>query len=76
VAGERFGVTEDTWRKACVKAPGFAISESPTYLARDVAALAAECGSPGLGRSHDPDMCSYFRQVVFIFCSSSDTLTR
>jgi NAD(P)-dependent dehydrogenase (short-subunit alcohol dehydrogenase family) len=26
---ENFGVTEDTWREACVTAPGFAISESP-----------------------------------------------
>ena len=37
---ENFGVTEDTWREACVKAPGFAISESPAYVARGVAALA------------------------------------
>jgi NAD(P)-dependent dehydrogenase (short-subunit alcohol dehydrogenase family) len=37
---EDFGVTEDTWREACVKTPGFAISESPTYVARGVTALA------------------------------------
>ena len=37
---ENFGVTEDNWREACVKAPGFAISESPAYVARGVAALA------------------------------------
>jgi NAD(P)-dependent dehydrogenase (short-subunit alcohol dehydrogenase family) len=37
---ENFGVTEDTWRDACVKAPGFAISESPAYVGRGVAALA------------------------------------
>ena len=37
---ENFAVTEDTWRDACVKTPGFAISESPTYVARGVAALA------------------------------------
>jgi NAD(P)-dependent dehydrogenase (short-subunit alcohol dehydrogenase family) len=37
---ENFGVTEDTWREACVKTPGFAISESPAYVARGVAALA------------------------------------
>jgi NAD(P)-dependent dehydrogenase (short-subunit alcohol dehydrogenase family) len=35
-----FGVTEENWRDACVKRPGFAISESPTYVARGVAALA------------------------------------
>lgn len=38
---EGFGVTEDTWREACVNTPGFGISESPAYVARGVAALAA-----------------------------------
>jgi NAD(P)-dependent dehydrogenase (short-subunit alcohol dehydrogenase family) len=37
---ENFGVTEATWREACARTPGFAISESPTYVARGVAALA------------------------------------
>jgi NAD(P)-dependent dehydrogenase (short-subunit alcohol dehydrogenase family) len=37
---ENFGVTESNWRDACRKRPGFAISESPTYVARGVAALA------------------------------------
>jgi len=37
---ENFGVTEDTWRDACVKTPGFGISESPGYVGRGVAALA------------------------------------
>ena len=37
---ENFGVTEANWRDACVKRPGFAISEAPTYVARGVAALA------------------------------------
>jgi NAD(P)-dependent dehydrogenase (short-subunit alcohol dehydrogenase family) len=37
---ENFGVTEATWREACAGTPGFAISESPTYVARGVAALA------------------------------------
>lgn len=36
---ENFGVTEATWREACARTPGFAISESPTYVARGVAAL-------------------------------------
>ena len=39
---ENFGVTEATWREACGQAPGFAISESPAYVARGVAALAAD----------------------------------
>jgi NAD(P)-dependent dehydrogenase (short-subunit alcohol dehydrogenase family) len=38
---EKFGVTEGSWREACVSIPGFAISESPAYVARGVAALAA-----------------------------------
>jgi hypothetical protein len=37
---ENFGVAEENWRDACVKTPGFAISESPAYVARGVAALA------------------------------------
>ncbi len=37
---ENFGVTEANWRDACVGRPGFGISESPTYVARGVAALA------------------------------------
>jgi NAD(P)-dependent dehydrogenase (short-subunit alcohol dehydrogenase family) len=37
-----FGVTEETWGDACRDEPGFAISESPTYLARGLAALAAD----------------------------------
>jgi len=39
---EHFGVTEPTWQQACVNMPGFAISESPTYVARGVAALAGD----------------------------------
>lgn len=39
---ENFGVTEGTWRDACADVPGFAISESPAYVARGVAALAAD----------------------------------
>lgn len=39
---DNFGVTEDTWRDALKTVPGFAISESPTYVARGVAALAAD----------------------------------
>ncbi len=38
---ENFGVSEANWRDACRDRPGFAISESPTYVARGVAALAS-----------------------------------
>lgn len=37
---ENFGVGEANWRDACSTRPGFGISESPTYVARGVAALA------------------------------------
>jgi NAD(P)-dependent dehydrogenase (short-subunit alcohol dehydrogenase family) len=37
---EHFGVTEANWRDAVERRPGFGISESPTYVARGVAALA------------------------------------
>jgi NAD(P)-dependent dehydrogenase (short-subunit alcohol dehydrogenase family) len=44
---EGFGVTEETWRDALARIPGFAISESPAYVARGVAALAQD---PEVGR--------------------------
>ncbi|MFI6833303.1 SDR family oxidoreductase [Kribbella sp. NPDC050241] len=39
---EGFGVTEETWREATERIPHFAISESPSYVGRAVAALAAD----------------------------------
>jgi NAD(P)-dependent dehydrogenase (short-subunit alcohol dehydrogenase family) len=39
---DNFGVTEETWRDALAERPGFAISESPTYVGRGVAALAGD----------------------------------
>jgi NAD(P)-dependent dehydrogenase (short-subunit alcohol dehydrogenase family) len=39
---DHFGVTEATWRDATAGEPHFGISESPTYVARAVAALAAD----------------------------------
>jgi NAD(P)-dependent dehydrogenase (short-subunit alcohol dehydrogenase family) len=39
-----FGVTEATWRDFCRREPSFAISESPTYVARGVCGLAADAG--------------------------------
>ncbi|NUO41099.1 MAG: SDR family oxidoreductase [Streptomyces sp.] len=37
-----FGVREDNWRDALTKVPHFAISETPRYVGRAVAALAAD----------------------------------
>ncbi|HET6534125.1 MAG TPA: SDR family oxidoreductase [Actinoplanes sp.] len=39
---EVYGVTEENWRDAAAKEPHFAISESPAYVGRAVAALAAD----------------------------------
>ncbi len=39
---EGFGVTEDNWREATEGEPHFSISESPHYVGRAVAALAAD----------------------------------
>jgi NAD(P)-dependent dehydrogenase (short-subunit alcohol dehydrogenase family) len=39
---ENFGVTEETWRDALDKTPAFGISESPAYVARGIAAMAAD----------------------------------
>jgi NAD(P)-dependent dehydrogenase (short-subunit alcohol dehydrogenase family) len=44
-----FGVTEETWRDATVDQPHFAISESPRYVGRAVAALADD---PDVSRWH------------------------
>jgi len=39
---EHFGVTEANWRDAIEQDPGFAASESPLYVGRAIAALAAD----------------------------------
>jgi NAD(P)-dependent dehydrogenase (short-subunit alcohol dehydrogenase family) len=39
---EAFGVTEETWRDALASQPYFAISESPRFVGRAVAAVAAD----------------------------------
>ncbi|MFB6812384.1 SDR family oxidoreductase [Streptomyces sp. NPDC056387] len=39
---DHFGVTEANWRDALEKVPHFAISETPSYVGRAVAALAAD----------------------------------
>src|SRR5512133_2142906 len=39
---DAFGVTEATWREATARIPHFCISESPRYVGRAVAALAAD----------------------------------
>ncbi|MCX5358805.1 SDR family oxidoreductase [Streptomyces sp. NBC_00124] len=60
---EHFGVGEDNWRDALDRVPHFAISETPRYVGRAVAALAADpdvarfngqsLSSGGLARTYD-----------------------
>ncbi len=52
---EGFGVTEENWRDATAKVPHFAISESPSYVGRAVAALAAD---PEMSRHHGKSLSS------------------
>jgi NAD(P)-dependent dehydrogenase (short-subunit alcohol dehydrogenase family) len=44
---DHFGVTEETWREAIAADPHFALSETPAYVGRAVAALACD---PGVAR--------------------------
>lgn len=53
---EHYGVTEPTWRDALDEVPGFAISETPTYVGRGVAGLA---GDPGHGRFAGTSLTSH-----------------
>ena len=39
---EHYGVTESTWRDATAREPHFCISESPSFVGRGIAALAAD----------------------------------
>jgi NAD(P)-dependent dehydrogenase (short-subunit alcohol dehydrogenase family) len=50
---DAFGVSEESWRDATARVPHFCISESPTYVGRAVAALAA-----------DPDVMRWTGRVV------------
>ncbi|MEU3453971.1 SDR family oxidoreductase [Micromonospora sp. NPDC006766] len=52
---ELFGVTEENWRDALAKEPHFAISESPAFVGRAVAALAAD---PDRARWHGRSVSS------------------
>ncbi|WP_312858117.1 SDR family oxidoreductase [Pseudonocardia pini] len=39
---DHYGVTEPTWQQACESVPHFAISETPRFVGRGIAALAAD----------------------------------
>ncbi|MDQ8701404.1 SDR family oxidoreductase [Streptomyces sp. LHD-70] len=50
-----FKVTEENWREGCKQNPHFAISETPTYIGRTLAALAAD---PDLARFNGKSLSS------------------
>ncbi|MBF6180727.1 SDR family oxidoreductase [Nocardia otitidiscaviarum] len=52
---EHYGVTEDTWRTATEQEPHFVISETPRFVGRAVAALAAD---PERGRWNGESLSS------------------
>ncbi|MEU5540071.1 SDR family oxidoreductase [Streptomyces sp. NPDC020362] len=52
---EAFGVREDNWRDALAREPHFAISETPRYVGRAVAALAAD---PDVARHNGQSLSS------------------
>lgn len=53
---EHFGVTEETWREGVAKDPNYIMAETPRYLGRAVAALAAD---PGVSRFAGRTMASW-----------------
>jgi NAD(P)-dependent dehydrogenase (short-subunit alcohol dehydrogenase family) len=61
---ERHGVTEANWRDATERTPHFCISESPSYVGRAVAALAAD---PGVSRWNGQSLSSGALAQVYGF---------
>lgn len=59
---EHFGVAEENWRDATSKEPHFAISETPRYVGRAVAALA---GDPDVARWNGQSLSSGFLAQVY-----------
>jgi NAD(P)-dependent dehydrogenase (short-subunit alcohol dehydrogenase family) len=59
---EHFGVTEANWRDATARIPHFCISESPSFVGRGVAALAAD---QGLARYAGQVLTSYDLAVTY-----------
>jgi hypothetical protein len=67
---DAFGVTEANWRDACGFEPHFCISESPVYVGRAVAALAAD---PDLARWNGKSVSSGELAQVYGFTDSDGT---
>jgi NAD(P)-dependent dehydrogenase (short-subunit alcohol dehydrogenase family) len=67
---EGFGVTEDNWRDATERIPHFCISESPRYVGRAVAALAAD---PAVNRFNGQSLSSGGLAKVYGFTDVDGT---
>ncbi|WP_327189041.1 SDR family oxidoreductase [Streptomyces xinghaiensis] len=67
---DHFGVTEENWRDGVAKEPGFAISESPVFVGRAVAALAAD---PEVARWNGQSLSSGQLSRVYGFTDSDGT---
>jgi NAD(P)-dependent dehydrogenase (short-subunit alcohol dehydrogenase family) len=67
---DEYGVTEATWREATGREPHFCISESPTFVARAVTALAAD---PGVARWSGQGLSSGQLAQVYGFTDTDGT---
>jgi len=67
---DHFGVTEANWRDATVREPHFCISESATFVARAVAALA---GDPDVARWSGQALSSGQLAPVYGFTDTDGT---
>jgi NAD(P)-dependent dehydrogenase (short-subunit alcohol dehydrogenase family) len=61
---EAYGVTEENWRDATTRSPHFAISESPAFVGRAVAALAQD---PNVSRWNGKSLSSGQLAIVYGF---------
>ncbi|MFJ7590684.1 SDR family oxidoreductase [Streptomyces sp. NPDC097617] len=67
---DNFGVTEENWREALKEVPHFAISETPSYVGRAVAALAAD---PEVARWNGASLSSGQLAQVYGFTDLDDS---
>ena len=64
---EKFGVTEANWQDAVKKEPDYAISETPVYAGRAIAALAAD---PNLMKKSGRAFSSWNLSDEYAFCDA------
>ena len=64
---DNYGVTEANWQDACEKQPHFAITESPRYVGRAVAALAAD---PDVNRWNGHSLSSFQLAKIYGFADT------